>query len=128
MKQLIAYGIVGGITTVINFISYWVVSRFLYVPVVPSAIIAWVTAFIFAYWANRTFVFRSHNPILPEVTEFFLCRVSTGVLDVVIMFVFADLLGFYDMGVKVASSVIVIILNYIASKLFIFRNKGERAQ
>ena len=127
MKELIAYGIVGGITTVINFISYWVVSRFLYVPVVPSAITAWVIAFIFAYWANRTFVFRSHNPILPEVTEFFLCRVSTGVLDVVIMYVFADVLRLYDVAVKITSNIIVIILNYIASKFFIFRNKGENA-
>lgn len=128
MRELIVYGIVGGITTVINFASYWTVTRFLYVPVVPSTVIAWITAFAFAYWANRTFVFRSHNPVLPEVLEFFMCRVSTGILDVVIMYVFADVLDLYDMGVKIASSMIVIILNYIASKLFIFRKKGKKAQ
>ena len=128
MRELIVYGIVGGITTVINFVSYWIVTRFLYVPVVLSAVIAWVIAFIFAYWANRTFVFMSHNPVLPEVLEFFMCRVSTGILDVVIMYVFADVLDLYDMGVKIASSIIVIILNYIASKLFIFRNKGAKSQ
>lgn len=128
MRELIVYGIVGGITTVINFASYWTVTRFLYVPVVPSTVIAWITAFAFAYWANRTFVFRSHNSVLPEVLEFFMCRVSTGILDVVIMYVFADVLDLYDMGVKIASSMIVIILNYIASKLFIFRKKGEKSQ
>ena len=57
-----------------------------------------------------------------------MCRVSTGILDVVIMYVFADVLDLYDMGVKIASSIIVIILNYIASKLFIFRNKGAKSQ
>lgn len=125
MKELIIYGIVGGITTLIDIVAYWLVSRFLFVPVVPSTIIAWVVAFIFAYWANRKFVFQSHNPVLTEAFEFFICRVSTGILDVVIMYVFADVLALYDVGVKITSNIIVIILNYIASKLFIFRNKGD---
>ena len=128
MKQLIIYGIVGGITTLIDIIVYWLVSRFLFVPVVPSTIIAWVVAFIFAYWANRKFVFKSHNPVLTEAFEFFICRVSTGILDVLIMYVFVDVLGFYDVGVKILDNIAVVILNYIASKLFIFRNKGENAQ
>lgn len=128
MKELIVYGIVGVITTIINFVTYWVVSRFLFFPVVLSAVTAWIAAFAFAYWANRTFVFQSHNPVLPELLEFFTCRVSTGVLDVVIMYVFADVLSFYDIYVKIASSLMVIMLNYIASKLLIFRNKGEKKQ
>ncbi len=127
MKQLIIYGIVGGITTVIAIVSYWLVSRLLFIPVVPSSIISWLIAFFFAFWANRKFVFQSHNPVLPELFEFFMCRISTGVLDIVIMFIFADVLGFYDLGVKIVSCAVVIILNYIASKLFIFRNKGENA-
>ena len=127
MKELIIYGIVGGITTLIDIVVYWAVSRFLFVPVVSSTIIAWVVAFIFAYFANRKFVFKSHNPVLTEAFEFFICRVSTGILDVVIMYVFADVLRLYDVAVKITSNIIVIILNYIASKLFIFRNKGENA-
>ena len=125
MKQLIIYGIVGGITTLIDIVVYWLVSRFLFVPVVPSTIIAWVVAFIFAYCANRILVFHSHNAVLSEAFYFFICRVSTGILDVLTMYVFADVLKFHDVSVKIISNIIVIILNYIASKLFIFRNKGE---
>lgn len=128
MKELIIYGIVGGITTLIDIIVYWLVSRFLFVPVVPSTIIAWIVAFIFAYWSNRKFVFHSHNPVIPEAFQFFICRVSTGILDVVIMYVFADVLGLYDVAVKITSNIIVIILNYIASKLFIFRNKENKGE
>ena len=77
---------------------------------------------MFSYWGNRNFVFHSKNSgILKEATEFFGCRIATGVLDVVIMYVFADVLGFYDVIVKTTSNIIVIILNYIASKLFIFK-------
>ena len=121
MKQLIVYGIVGGITTLIDIIVYWLVSRFLFVPVVPSTIIAWITAFIFAYFSNRKFVFHSHNAILSEAFYFFICRVSTGILDVLIMYVFADVLKFHDVSVKIVSNIIVIVLNYAASKLFIFK-------
>lgn len=126
MKQLIIYGIVGVITTLIDIIVYWLVSRFMFIPVVPSTIIAWVVAFIFAYWANRIFVFHSHNAVLSEAFYFFICRLSTGILDVLIMYVFADVLAFHDVSVKVISNIIVIVLNYIASKLFIFRGRESK--
>ena len=60
-----------------------------------------------------------------EAAYFFACRIATGLLDVVIMYVFADVLGLYDVAVKVVSNVIVVILNYVASKLFIFKGKKE---
>ena len=90
--------------------------------------IAWTVAVVFSYWGNRNFVFHSktnsHSGILKEAAEFFSCRIATGLLDVAIMYIFADVLGFYDVTVKTVSNIIVIILNYIASKLFIF--KGEK--
>ena len=53
-----------------------------------------------------------------------MCRSGTGILDVIIMYIFVDVLGFYDVLIKTASNILVIILNYIASKLFIF--KGDK--
>ncbi len=89
-----------------------------------STVIAWTVAVLFAYWSNRTFVFHSRvtsrSGVLKEAVEFFSCRVATGVMDVIIMYLFVDVLGFYDVLVKAASNILVIILNYIASKLFIF--------
>ena len=125
--QLILYGIFGVLTTVINIVVYWLCTRVFFWPVVPSTVIAWTIAVLFSYWGNRKFVFRSTNSsysaVLKEAAEFFSCRIATGVLDVVIMYVFVDVLGFHDVIIKTASNIIVIILNYIASKLFIFREE-----
>ena len=123
MRQIIAYGIAGVITTLINIVAYWALTRLLYLSVTPSTVVAWLTAFVFAFWSNRTWVFRSNGSILTEFTEFLSARTATGVLDVVIMFVFADWLAFPDVWVKAVSNIIVIVLNYVLSKLFIFKEE-----
>ena len=123
--QIILYGIVGGITTLINIIAYWACTRLLYIPVVASTVIAWIVALIFAYWANRKFVFHStvntFSGIIKEASEFVGFRIITGLLDVIIMYLFVDVFGFYDVIVKTVSNIIVIILNYIASKIIVFK-------
>ena len=123
--QIILYGIVGGITTLINIIAYWACTRVLYIPVVASTVIAWIVALIFAYWANRKFVFHStvntFSGIIKEASEFVGFRIITGLLDVIIMYLFVDVFGFYDVIVKTVSNIIVIILNYIASKIIVFK-------
>ncbi|MBQ7221411.1 MAG: GtrA family protein [Synergistaceae bacterium] len=127
--QIILYGIFGGITTLINIFAYWACTRILNIPVVASTVCAWTIAVLFAYWANRNFVFHSNTNslrgILTEASEFFMCRIATGVMDVIIMYIFVGVLGFYDVIVKAVSNILVIILNYIASKIFIF--KGEKS-
>ncbi len=127
--HLFLYGVFGVLTTLIDIFVYWLCTRIFSCPVVPSTVIAWTVAVFFAYWSNKNFVFHSKTTspsgMLKEAGEFFACRIATGVLDVVIMYVFADVLGIYDVAVKITSNIIVIILNYIASKLFIFR--GEKS-
>ena len=124
LKQLILYGVFGVLTTLINIIAYWLIRKF-EVAIITSTIIAWLAAVFFAYWSNRKYVFQSTNTsliaIFFEAVYFFACRIATGVFDVAFMYIFADLLGFNDLIVKIVSNVIVVILNYIASKLFIFR-------
>lgn len=123
-KQLILYGIFGVLTTVINIFTYWLVRKF-EVGITSSAVIAWFTAVFFAYWSNRKYVFESTNTsfvaILFEAIYFFACRIATGVFDVAFMYLFADVLAFNEVYTKTASNIIVIVLNYIASKLFIFK-------
>lgn len=81
---------------------------------------------MFAFVTNKLFVFESHTwkwrIFVKEVAFFFLCRITTGVLDIIIMFVGVDIYGVFDLGVKTLSNALVIILNYIASKLLVFRN------
>ncbi|MBQ7592730.1 MAG: GtrA family protein [Synergistaceae bacterium] len=128
LKSLILYGIFGVLTTILNIFIYWLVTRIFYVPVVPATIIAWVIAVLFAYYTNRKYVFHSNinsiSGIISEAGEFFICRLATGILDVIIMYIFVDVLNFNDVIIKTISNILVIILNYIASKLFIF--KGEK--
>lgn len=123
-KQLILYGICGILTTVINIVAYWLVRKF-DVGITSSTVIAWLVAVFFAYWSNRKYVFHSTNTsfiaILFEAIYFFACRIATGVFDVAFMYLFADVLAFNEVYTKTASNIIVIVLNYIASKLFIFK-------
>ncbi|MBQ3586464.1 MAG: GtrA family protein [Synergistaceae bacterium] len=124
VKQLVLYGIFGVLTTVINIVAYWVVRKF-DVAIVTSTVIAWLVAVFFAYFTNRKYVFESSNTsliaIFFEALYFFACRIATGLFDVAFMYIFADLLGFDEVITKTVSNIIVIVLNYIASKLFIFK-------
>ena len=80
---------------------------------------------LFAYITNRKYVFESDKigveAIVKEMISFFSCRLATGVVDVLLMYIFVDLLKFDDVFIKVLSNVVVIVLNYVASKLIIFR-------
>ena len=91
----------------------------------PGTIIAWVAAVLFAYLTNRKWVFHSEvkgtKGILKEISAFFGCRLATGVVDWLMMFLFVDCWHFNDVLIKIIANVVVIILNYIASKWLIFR-------
>lgn len=127
MKQLVLYGIFGVLTTIINIVAYWLVRKF-DISITISAAIAWLVAVFFAYWSNRRYVFESTNTsliaIFFEAIYFFACRIATGIFDVAFMYLFADILAFNEVITKVVANIIVIVLNYIASKLFIFRERS----
>ena len=99
-RELLSYLVFGVLTTAVNYLSYLVISPFFTYTGVPT-VIAW----------------------LKEAGSFFTARVMSGVMDVIIMAVFADWVGFDDRVVKLASNVLVVIFNYVASKLVVFRKK-----
>ena len=127
-KQIFLYGIFGVLTTIFNIFLYWLCSRIFELAVVPSTIIAWFLAVLFAYYTNGKYVFESKAETFGakfnEALNFFACRLATGFIDVVIMYVFADLIGFDDVWVKTVSNILVVILNYVASKIFVFKHKS----
>lgn len=124
-KDIILYLFFGICTTLVNISTYWIAARALRFDVMPSTIIAWFLAVLFAYITNRRWVFHSeakeYKTVLKEIVSFFTCRLATGVVDWLCMFIFVDILLWNDMVVKIGANVLVIILNYIASKLVIFR-------
>lgn len=126
-KELITYGIFGVLTTVINIVVYTVSYNYLGISNVVSNVIAWILSVLFAYVTNKIWVFESKSTqlevLIREMTAFFGCRLATGVLDIAIMYVTVDGMALNSTLMKCASNVLVIIANYVFSKLIIFRKK-----
>lgn len=126
-KSVISYLFFGVCTTVINIATYYLCYNISGIANVPSTVIAWVVAVVFAYITNKLFVFDSKSfkadVLVREVASFFGCRLLTGILDVIIMYVAVDVMDMNSTLWKLVSNVLVIILNYVASKLVIFKKK-----
>ena len=124
-KDIIPYLFFGVCTTAVNMIGYWTLAYLCDFGMMPSTVIAWLLALIFAYVTNRKWVFKSEakNPaeIVREAFYFFICRLSTGVVDWGSMLLFVGVFRLNDMFSKFAANIIVILLNYIASKRIIFK-------
>ena len=130
-EEIIAYLIVGVLTTIVSWGACFVAELFLDPDqTVQNAIIntiGWIAGVVFGYFANRKYVFKSTNPeMLKEFVAFAGGRVSTWILDIVIMFVTVNLIHMNYWVAKIfISSVLVMIANYVLSKLFVFKKKDE---
>lgn len=121
--EVINYLFIGGCTTLISIISY-LLCRWCGLGLVLSNIISWVLSVIFAYFSNRVFVFRSSNSDrIGEFISFCGSRVVTLLLDTLLMLLFVNCVGLTDFISKLIVQVVVVIGNYIISKLFVFRKK-----
>lgn len=126
-QEQIRYLIFGVLTTLINIVVYYICYQMIGVSNVISNIIAWIFSVLFAYVTNKLWVFENHDKgfkkLLYEISTFFSCRLITGIMDIGIMYITVDLLGMYSILMKIISNILVIVLNYIASKVIIFKNK-----
>ena len=124
-KQQILYLFFGGCTTIINIGAYYCFTRFLGMNEYAANIIAIILAVLIAYITNKLWVFdsKSFSPkiLFPEMLAFFGCRALSMLLDMGILWLGMDMLGINDIVVKVFSNVVVIIVNYVASKFLIFK-------
>lgn len=132
-KELVNYFIVGVLTTLVSLGSKWillftVLSADNAFELQLSIIFSWICAVLFAYFANRIFVFNSKNEnIIKEMISFFGARILTLLMEMVIMWFFITLLGLNtNLWVIIwtfVTQALIMILNYIFSKLFVFKNK-----
>jgi len=128
-KEIINYVIIGGLTTLVSLFIYYISVLTVLNPnneieLQIANVISWIGSVTFAYFTNRSFVFQSKNDNkLKEMGSFFSARVLTLLIDMLIMYIFVSKLEFNDKIIKLSVQVVVIILNYILSKLFVFRNK-----
>ena len=127
-EEIIAYLIVGGLTTVVSWAANFLLFDNTMYPTpfqnIVLSIINWTAGVIFAYFTNRKYVFKSHAPMLSEAPKFVLSRVSTLILDMVVMQVLTAV-GVNLLIATVISAVLVIIGNYVFSKLFVFNKKKD---
>ena len=125
--DIVSYLFFGVCTTIVNYLIYIPCYNFWGMSATVSNMIAWVVAVAFAYLTNKPFVFKSHDwsakTVIPELTKFIGCRVGSGAAETLILFLAVDLLGWNGNIWKLVTQVMVVVLNYIGSKLLVFRNK-----
>ncbi len=122
------YLIFGFLAFVLNYILYFIFADALSMHYMAATVISWVLTVVFAYWTNRTFVFKSQNKeisaIVKEFISFIGARVATEVLEIVLMYVMVDLLVINDKISKLVCQTIVILANYVLSKIWIFKKSS----
>lgn len=125
--SILSYLFFGVVTTVVNMAVYYVGYHVCGLSSDLSTVIAWVLAVLTAFLTNKPFVFCSHDwspkVLLPEAGSFFGCRLGSGVVELAVMHITVEMLGLPGMLMKLLVNVIVVILNYVASKLLVFRKK-----
>ena len=124
-RQLIDYLFWGTATTIVNYIVYFLLTRVFSSGAAPANIAAWAVAVVFAFWVNRAFVFHGGGNPLKEFFFFTGGRVFSGALETGILWLFVDILRFHDVVVKILTSVIVVIFNYVFRKFIIFAKRGN---
>lgn len=132
-KETISYLIFGVLTTIINIVVFWFAERELAFIMSEDAaslvgnVISWVISVAFAFVTNKLFVFESKSMafkvVMAELTGFVIARLLSLAFDEGFMFVAIVLLGMNSLLAKIISNVFVVIINYVLSKFFIFKNK-----
>lgn len=124
-KEILLYLFFGGLTTIVSIGSYAFCNVSLGMNALIANIISWVLAVAFAYVTNRIWVFQSTaqnvSEVMKEMASFFGGRVLTLIVEEIILFVFITMLGWNSIAVKVVAQVIVVLLNYVISKLLVFK-------
>ena len=128
-SEIINYLIVGVLTTIVSIVIYWIFTKLFHVNYMISNVISWIGSVSFAYITNKVFVFKSRcdseKDVLIEVYQFFKYRVFSLVIDILLMYAFVEIFSIDDMIAKVIVQFIVIALNYVFSKLFVFKKKSN---
>ena len=123
-KDVLLYLFFGGLTFIISIVTYAFFDITLSMNELVANVLSWILAVSFAYVTNKIWVFNapthSVGEFMKQLLSFFGGRVATLVIEELILLVFVTLLAFPSVPVKVVAQVIVIVLNYIISKLWVF--------
>ena len=129
-RDILLYLLFGILTTLVNYLIYFPLYNWMSCSAAFSNAIAWAVAVMFAYLTNKPFVFRSHDwsrhSIVPELIKFVGCRIGSGLIETISLWVLVDQLFWNGNWVKLAVSVCVVVLNYISSKFVVFTKNQSK--
>lgn len=130
-KEVIHYLIFGGLATIVNFVSYFIFARMIGIEEIVSSGLSWFCSVLFAYITNKMFVFESKTDtkkaFFMEMITFFLARIASGILcDVGTFALMVKVFHINDIVSKIVTQIMVVVVNYVFSKLFIFKKKKEQ--
>lgn len=125
--DIIVYLVFGVLTTIVNYAVFLPLYNIAGCSIVISNGIAWIAAVLFAYLTNKPFVFRSHDwsahTVIPELAKFVSCRIASGIMETVILFIAVDCMHMNGNIWKLITQILVVIANYVGSKLLVFRKR-----
>ncbi len=127
-KEIINYLIFGVLTTLINFIAFFIFNK-LNVELLINNVLSWIIAVTFAYITNKIFVFESKTSnkieLFKEIILFYSCRIFSLLVEEAMLFILVQKMGINEYIIKIIAQIVIIIMNYLLSKLIAFKNKGE---
>ncbi len=125
-KEMINYLVFGILTTIVNIVSYWLLTKIFNIDYRVATTIAWFISVVFAYITNKVFVFNSKgldiNTMVKEFISFIFFRILSYLIDLGMMIVLVEWIKTNDILAKIIANIVVVIVNYVASKYYIFRN------
>ena len=127
IAEKISYLFFGVLTTIVNFVVFGITNGLLNIDYRPATVMAWVVAVTFAFITNKLFVFESKSfeahILRREMTTFLAARVLSLLFDIGWMIFAVEMLNMNEYIAKILSNVVVIVINYFLSKLFVFKKK-----
>lgn len=121
-KEVLLYLFFGALTTAVSIGTFYLFTDVIPLDALVANILSWFFAVLFAFLTNRTWVFEATDqPFFRQMLSFYLGRVSTLLMEEVILLVFVTWLHMDPMVIKIAAQILVLIMNYVISKLFIFK-------
>jgi len=124
-RDIVLYIFFGGLTTVVSFFTFWLFADGFSLDVFIANTISWVLAVAFAFFTNRIWVFEApttnKKDFLVQLILFYGGRLLSFAFEMAVLFIFIKQLGLNKLIVKLLATIIVLILNYIISKVIVFR-------
>ena len=127
-REALLYLLFGMLTTTVNYLVYFPLYNYWNITASISNLIAWFIAVLFAFLANKKFVFKSkdwtYKFVCIEGFKFAVCRLASGMFETIALFLAVDTFGFNGNVWKILVSIIVVIINYLGSKFFVFKKNN----